>query len=71
VEIDAQVLEDVGRDPGPFFNEAEQDVFGPDVPVAEPLRLLVGELHDLPGPVRESLVHVAPAEKGKSTVRSW
>ena len=36
----------------------EQDVLGADVLVVEALRLLVGQRHDLPGPVRKSFKHV-------------
>jgi len=56
-EIDVQVLEHIGGDAAPLLDEAEQQVFGADVLVIEPLGLLVGQLHDFAGTVREALVH--------------
>ena len=56
-QIDVQVLQHVGRHPAALFDQAQQDMLGPDVFVIEPLRLLIGQLHDLPGTVRKSLVH--------------
>ena len=56
-QVDVQVLEDVGGDARAFLDEAEEDVLGADVLVVEALRLLVGELHHLAGPVRESFIH--------------
>ena len=56
-EIDVEVLEHVGGDAAAFLDQAQQDVLGADVFVVEPLRLLIGQLHDLAGAVGESFVH--------------
>ena len=56
-EVHVEVLQDVGRDAGAFLDQPQQHVLGPDVLVVEPLSLLVGQLHHLPGPIGESLVH--------------
>ncbi len=58
-QIDVQVLEHIGRHPGAFLDEAQQNVLGPDVFVIETLGLLIGQLHDFACPVRESFVHSA------------
>src|SRR5436305_460027 len=57
-QADVEVLQHVGRHAGAFLDEAEQDVFGPDVFVIEALRLAVGELHHLPRPIGEPFVHL-------------
>ncbi len=41
-----------------FLDESQEHVFGLDVLMVEPLRLMVGQLHDLPGVVGKSLVHI-------------
>ena len=56
-QIDVEVLEHVGGDAAAFLDQAQQDVLGADVFVVEPLRLLVGQLHDLAGAVGKSFVH--------------
>jgi hypothetical protein len=45
--------------PGAFLDQPEQDVLGPDVLVVEALGFLVGQGHDLAGPIGESLEHAA------------
>jgi hypothetical protein len=57
-QVDVEVLQDVGGDPRALLDQPQQDVLGADVLVVEPLCFLVGELHHLPGAVRESLVHL-------------
>ena len=57
-QVDVEVLQDIGGDADPFLDQAQQDVLGADVLVVEALRLLVGQLHHLAGPVGESFVHV-------------
>src|SRR5262249_40948698 len=57
-QVHIQVLQHVGRDARALLDEAEEDVLGADVLVVEALRLLVGELHHLASPVRESFVHL-------------
>src|SRR6266478_5670145 len=56
-EVDVEVFEDVGCDSGALLDQAEEDVLGVDVLVVEALRLLVGELHHLAGPIGKALVH--------------
>ena len=56
-QIDVEVLQHVGGHPAPLFDQAQEDVLGADIFVIEPLGLLVGQLHDLPGAVSKSLVH--------------
>ena len=58
-QIDVEVLQHVGRHAAAFLDQAQQDVLGADVFVVEPLGLLVGQLHDLPGAVGKSFVHVS------------
>jgi len=47
-QIDVEVAQDVGRHAAAFLDQAQQDVFRADVFVIEPLRLLIGQLHDFP-----------------------
>ena len=56
-QVDVEVLQDVGGDAGAFLDQAEQDVLGADVLVVEALRLLVGQLHHLAGPVGKAFIH--------------
>ena len=56
-QIDVEVLQDVRRNATPLLDQSQQDVFGADVFMVEPLRLLVGQLHDLPGAIGEAFVH--------------
>ena len=56
-EVHVEVLQDVGGDTRTFLDQTQQHVLGPDVLVVEPLSLLVGQLHHLPRPIGESLVH--------------
>src|SRR5581483_6972302 len=53
VQVRAELLEDLGGDPLALADEAEQDVLGPDVVVAELEGLAKRELQDLLGPRRE------------------
>src|SRR5581483_6232492 len=53
VQVGAELLEDLGGDPLALADEAEQDVLGPDVVVAELEGLAKRELQDLLGPRRE------------------
>src|SRR4051794_14694061 len=46
VEIDAERLQDAGRDPLPLTYETEEQVLGPDVVVAQPSRLIDRKLDD-------------------------
>ena len=57
-EINVEVLQDVGSNTGALLDEPQQDMFGPDVLVVEPLGFLVGQLHHLAGPIGESFVHL-------------
>ena len=56
-QIDVEVLQHVRRNARSLFDEAQQNMLGPDVFVVEALRLLVGQLHHLAGAVGKSLVH--------------
>ena len=56
-QINVQILQDVGGDSRAFFDQAEEDVLGSNIFVIESLGLLVGQLHDLAGPIGETLVH--------------
>ena len=58
LERDVQGLERLGGDAFTLVDQAEQDVLGPDVVVVEHPRLFLGEDHDAPGAIRESLEHV-------------
>jgi len=58
LQLDFEVLQDLGGDATAFLHQSEQDVLGPDVVVPEPLGLLAGEAHDLAGPLGESVKHV-------------
>src|SRR5262249_51951177 len=69
-EVDVEVLQDVGGDAGPLLDEAEEDVLGADVLVVEALRLLVGQLHHLTGPVGESLIHSCHLRQTPPRLRS-
>ena len=69
-QVDVEVLEDVGGDAGAFLDQAEQDVLGADVLVVEALRLLIGELHHLAGPVGESFVHLRTSPACRLSRRS-
>jgi hypothetical protein len=64
-EVNAQVLQHVGGDPGPLLDQPEQDVLGADVPVTEPLRLPLGLIEDVYGPlgVRVSAGHAQSSER--------
>ena len=57
-QIRIQILQDVGRNSRTLLDQTQQHVLGPDVLVVEPLSLLVGQLHHLPRPIGESLVHL-------------
>src|SRR5579862_6742274 len=70
-QVNVEVFQDIGRHAGPLLDEAEEDVFGPDVFVVEALRLLVGELHHLAGPVGESFVHWPITLRHSGTVSCW
>ena len=52
--------------PRAFLDQAEQDVLRADVFVVEALGLLVGQRHDLAGPIREPFKHVHLLSAGAS-----
>ena len=54
LEAHPKGLEHAGGDPALFAHEAEQEVLGADVVMAEPTRLINGELDDLLGTWREA-----------------
>ena len=56
-QVDVEVFQDIGGDAGALLDQAKEDVFGADVLVVEALRLLVGELHHLAGPVGKAFIH--------------
>ena len=56
-QINVQVLENIGGDARPFFNQAQKDMLGPDVFVVEALGLLIGQLHYFASPIRKALIH--------------
>jgi len=56
-QVDVEVFQHVGGDATALLDQTEEDVLGADVLMVEPLGLLVGQLHHLPGTVRKSLVH--------------
>ncbi len=58
VEIDAEVLEYRHRYPIAFADEAEQEVFGTDIIIAQADGFLTRQLHDLLDPIRKHPVHV-------------
>src|SRR5262249_31631354 len=53
LDLDLQVAQDLRGDALALADEAEEEVVGPDVGVAEVARLLEGELEDLLRPRRE------------------
>src|SRR5215213_5059323 len=67
-----QPTQRVGRDPPVLAQEAEQEMLGSDVGVAEASSLLLGENHDLAGPFGESLEHAVypPLRAGRSLTPS-
>ena len=67
-QIDVEVLQHVGGDAAAFFDQAQQDVLGADVFVVEALRLLIGQLHHLAGPVGKSFVHGFDSPGAKARV---
>jgi hypothetical protein len=63
-QVDVQVLQHVGRDPGALLDQAQENVFRADVLVVEPLGLLVGQLHHLPGTIGKALIHLRRLPRG-------
>src|SRR5262249_15052020 len=62
-QVDVEVLQDVGRDPGAFLDQAQEDVLGADVLVVEALRLLIGQLHHLACPICKTFIHFQPSPR--------
>jgi hypothetical protein len=60
LERDVRRREHLGCETLALMDQAEEDVLGPDVVVAEHPRLRLGEDHDAPGSIRESLEHRHP-----------
>src|ERR1019366_5849392 len=65
------VLQDIGGNARSLLDQAEQDMFGPDIFMVEALRLLVGELHHLAGPVGESFIHWPITLRHSWTISCW
>src|ERR1043166_1069380 len=59
-KIDIEILQDIRPDSASFLDQTKEDVLSTDVLVIEPLSLLVGQSHDLPGAIRESFEHGEP-----------
>jgi hypothetical protein len=57
VLIDAEIFQDIGRNTAPFLHQPQQDMLGADVFVVEAYGLIVGQLHDPSGAIRQALVH--------------
>ncbi len=74
VAISTEVLENVRADPRTFFQETQENVFGADVLMLEPLRFLVGQLQHLSRTVCEAFVHgrlsVEPGKWGSPLVNT-
>ncbi len=51
-------MEQLRRETLLLANQSEQQMFGPDVVMAEHPRLLLGEHHDLPSSLGEPLKHL-------------
>ncbi len=56
-QVDVEVFQNVGRNAAPLLDQTQQHVLRADIFVIEALGFLIGQLHDLSGAVRESLVH--------------
>jgi hypothetical protein len=63
VELEADGPQGLGRDAGPLVDEAQQDVLGADVGMAQALGFFPGERDDLPGPVGVALEHRSTPDK--------
>ncbi|TNV75070.1 hypothetical protein FGO68_gene14602 [Halteria grandinella] len=57
-QIDIQILEHIRRYAAAFLDEAQQQMFGTDIIMIEPLGFRVCQLHHPAGPVGEPFVHV-------------
>jgi hypothetical protein len=62
-QLDVHVLEDPGRHALALPNEPEQQVFGADVVVVEPLRLVLSKRQDLARAVRELVEAIHRVER--------
>ena len=60
-KVDVEIFKHIGRYTGAFLYQAKKDVLGADVFVVEALRLLVGELHHLAGPISKTFIHFLPS----------
>jgi hypothetical protein len=58
-QVDLHVAQHVGRDSAAFLDQPEQDVFGAQILVVEPLGLLASQVHDLLGAVGEAIEHLS------------
>ena len=70
-QVNVEIFQDIGGNAGSLLDQAEQNMFGPDVFMVEALRLLVGELHHLAGPVGESFVHWPITLRHSWTISCW
>jgi len=57
LQVDVEVLKDVGGDARTLLEEPQQDVLGPDVVMVEALRRLASVSHDLAGAVGKAIEH--------------
>ncbi len=64
-EIDFEVFKDVSADAGALFDQSEQDMFGADVFVVEPLGFLVRQGHNFSSAVCKSFKHEVPFSSGR------
>jgi hypothetical protein len=69
-QVDVEVLQDIGRHAGTFFDQAQKDMLGADILVVEALRLLIGELHHLASPVGKAFIHFLPSPTPGRLARS-
>jgi hypothetical protein len=70
-KIDIKVFQDVGGNPTPFFDQAQQDMFGANVLVIESLSFLIGQLHHFAGPVGKTFVHICSPYNTCSCLYYW
>jgi hypothetical protein len=59
-EVNLQVLQDPGANPLTFTDKSEQEVFGPDVVMAEPQSFLTAQPDDILNSIREISFHYVP-----------
>ena len=60
LDIHVQVFKNRCPDAAAFLDQAEKDMFGPDIFMIKSLSLLIGQRHDFPCAICKALKHVLP-----------